>query len=181
MSCTLVIGGARSGKSKCAEHLARKWEMEGTGPVIYLATAQITDEEMGKRIKRHQDERPSHWLTVEEPLCPHEAIRHFSKEQIVILDCLSLLLNNWMFLGDCSEEQFFSRVHELCSTIAQSEARIIVVTNEVGQGIVPADGVTRKYRDWLGWFNQEMAQIASTVIWVVAGIPVDLRKVRYDI
>ncbi len=180
MACTLVIGGARSGKSSYAERFAQKLEKEEQKSVIFIATAEVTDKEMENRIKRHKNERPQHWLTIEEPLNPHEIIPGFTENQIVILDCLSLLLNNWIFIDDCSEEQFFERAHALSSAIERTEAQVIMVTNEVGQGIVPADEITRKYRDWLGWLNQEIARVSSSVILVVAGIPVDLRKVCLD-
>jgi adenosylcobinamide kinase/adenosylcobinamide-phosphate guanylyltransferase len=146
--------------------------------VVYLATSQASDAEMAERILRHQRRRPSDWKTVEEPLDVAEWIATHRQPQIVLLDCLSLLLNNWMFLEDCTEERFFQRMDELRGALSSATYPIIVVSNEVGHGIVPGDAISRRYRDWLGLLNQTIADISEKTIFVVAGIPVDLKKFR---
>lgn len=174
--CTFVLGGARSGKSTFAERWAsRLSEIHGL-PVTYVATAQASDREMEDRILRHRIRRPDDWLTVEEPLDVANWIARQTEPKVIIVDCLTLLLNNWMWLERCSESQFVARMEELVTAIAQSTSHIVVVSNEAGQGIVPADPLSRQYRDWLGLLNQAIAKQAEVVIWMVAGIPIDLKK-----
>ncbi len=174
----MVLGGARSGKSTFAEALAHRLSEQRALPVTYIATAQRSDREMEQRIALHQNRRPDTWTTVEEPLNAANWIAQQTQPQVVLLDCLSLLVNNWMFLEQCSEASFFARMDQLTQTLTQSTGPIVVVSNEVGQGIVPNDPLTRQYRDYLGLLNQAVAKVSDSVIWVVAGIPVDLRKIQ---
>ena len=178
---TFVLGGARSGKSSFAEQLALRISEIHSMNVTYVATAQVSDDEMQERIQRHRLGRPSQWETAEIPLNVSNWLQTERGPQVILIDCLSLLLNNWMFLEGCDEEQVFLRIDALVSAMAETEHRVIVVSNEVGQGIVPGDGVSRRYRDWLGVMNQKTAQSAEKVIWVVAGIPVDLRKLQVSL
>lgn len=180
MAITLVLGGARSGKSSFAERYAAKVSTGSAGetrPVVYLATAEGLDEEMKTRIAKHQAVRPRAWATIEEPLEVSKVFQELTAlpvPPVILLDCLSLLLSNWMFRGWDVEGHIESFLVELL----EYPGPVIVVSNEVGSGIVPADALTRNYRDWLGWFNQSVARGAESVLFVVAGIPVDLRKLE---
>jgi adenosylcobinamide kinase/adenosylcobinamide-phosphate guanylyltransferase len=179
VTVTLVTGAARSGKSAVAERMAaRQAERLGLREVVYIATAQASDDEMALRIRRHRETRPVDWRTVEEPLDVAAIVAREWASPVIVIDCLALLLNNWMFLGECDEAGFSSRRDELVSRIAEHPGAIVCVTNEVGSGIVPADPATRRYRDWLGWLNQAVASRASQVLLVVAGIAVDLRQLE---
>jgi len=181
VGCTFVLGGARSGKSTFAEQLAGRLSEQHVLPVAFVATAQSTDGEMAERILRHRKQRPEGWLTVEEPLHVADWVMKQKKPRVILLDCLALLLNNWMFLEKCTERQFLARLEQLVTAISQSPSYVIVVSNEVGQGIVPADPLSRQYRDWLGLLNQAVAKQAESVIWVVAGIPVDMKKLQVSL
>ncbi len=174
MKSVFVLGGARSGKSGYAERLARTLAAERRLSVTFVATAQATDEEMADRIERHREARPRDWETVEEAFDIVPILRRQRTDQLIIVDCLSLLLNNWMYAG-CSEELYRRRVNALADAVTMAVGSVIMVSNEVGAGIVPADGLSRQYRDWLGWLNQRMAAVASSVVWMVAGIPVTVK------
>lgn len=182
MTVVLVLGGARSGKSAFAERLAAaaaRKSSAGTG-VVYLATAQASDEEMARRILRHQAERPASWETVEEPLHVAGRLRQLADRPVILLDCLSLLINNWMMLESCDEAGWAERKAALLEALVACSGLVICVSNEVGQGIVPADELSRRYRDWLGWTHQDVAAVASSVYWVAAGIPVELKALRFE-
>lgn len=181
MGYTFVLGGARSGKSSFAEQLALRMSEIHSMNVTYVATAQVSDDEMQERIHRHRSGRPPQWDTAEIPLDVSTWLQTERAPQVILIDCLSLLLNNWMFLDGCEEEQVFARIDQLVVEMTETKHQVIVVSNEVGQGIVPRDGVSRRYRDWLGVMNQKVAQCAEKVIWVVAGIPVDLRKMQVSL
>ncbi len=180
MAITFVLGGARSGKSSFAERYAAKVSAtseEKPRPVVYLATAQALDEEMKTRIGVHQAQRPSDWKTVEEPLNLPQVLTELTQwpvPPIILVDCLSLLLSNWMSAGYDIPEQMES----FLAALQAYPATMVVVSNEVGFGIVPANALAREYRDWLGWFNQSIAAKAQSVLFVVAGIPIDLRKLE---
>lgn len=178
MGYTFVLGGARSGKSTYAERLTRHLSELHSLPVMYIATAEVSDDEMEARIMRHRKQRPTAWQTVEIPLQVAEWILKHPAPQVILINCFSLLLNNWMFLENSNEAEVFQRIDHLVMTLAQSKNPIVVVSNEVGQGIVPADGLSRNYRDWLGLMNQRIAAYAETVVWVIAGVPVDLKKIQ---
>ncbi|MHB1629594.1 MAG: bifunctional adenosylcobinamide kinase/adenosylcobinamide-phosphate guanylyltransferase [Bacilli bacterium] len=178
MAVAFVFGGARSGKSAIAERLAASRQEGRAGSVLYIATAQASDGEMAERIRRHQTARPRDWLTVEEPLQVAGAVRKHADVPVILIDCLSLLVNNWMFLGRCDGAGFEYRKQELVAALQDFHGLAVCVSNEVGQGIVPADAATRQYRDWLGWLNQAVAAVADPVYWVAAGIPVDVRSLE---
>lgn len=181
---TLIIGGARSGKSSFAEQAARQQD----GQVVYLATAQALDEEMRQRIGRHQRNRPASWVSVELPVhigrqWPALGI----KADVVILDCLTLLVNNLLMAaiedpGHPNEDRAIQavsvEVDELFEAIRQSQADWLVVSNEVGLGLVPPNPLGRLYRDLLGLTNQRFAAQADQVFWMVAGIPVPIHPFR---
>lgn len=173
---TLILGGARSGKSSYAQLLA-----DETGKsVTFLATAQALDEEMSTRIQKHRAERPDSWETLEVP-CNIASHVPQIKSEVVILDCVTLLISNLLmqFVKDdlVNERPFTTAVQkeieELIATLRAPEQKQdwIIISNEVGLGLVPPYQMGRVYRDALGWANQRLAQEADKVIFMVAGIP----------
>lgn len=178
MKSTLIIGGARSGKSHFAQELALKTG----GAVLFVATAEAGDDEMKQRIEAHRKSRPSAWQTLEATTrIGRQITRNTSGATTVIIDCITLLMNNvFQQLGEESEAALLEReamaeIGELMACIDQSDASFIIVTNEAGLGIVPTDRVSRLYRDLLGRANQRLAQHADEVILMVAGIPVTIK------
>lgn len=174
---TLILGGARSGKSSYAENLAR----QQSGSVLYVATAVAFDDEMRVRIARHQAERPSHWQTLEAPTQTGTAIAQVPATDMVLLDCLTVLANNIIapmpepFDGGAAEAALNAEIDELLMAYAASEAEWIIVSNEVGLGIVPAYPLGRIYRDALGRANQRLAAMADQVLFMVAGLPLTVK------
>jgi len=174
MSITLILGGARSGKSSHAQSLA-----EGSGkPVTFLATAQALDEEMSARIQKHRAERPADWETLEVP-CDIVSHGPQIKSDVVILDCITLLVSNLLMQlvkEDRVDEVPFmlavqKEVEGLIGIIRGQEQQWFIISNEVGLGLVPPYQMGRVYRDALGWANQRLAREADNVIFMVAGIP----------
>lgn len=162
----LVLGGARSGKSRCAEALAAASGME----CIYIATAQVGDAEMAARIDRHRATRDTTWHTVEEPLRLAQVLRdHAGPGRCLLVDCLTLWLTNLLIAEDA--DLFAHERAQLLDTLPQLEGRIIMVSNEVGQGIVPMAALARRFVDESGWLHQELAARSDRVFWVVAGLP----------
>lgn len=178
----LILGGARSGKSAYARRLASA----GPEPIMFLATLEAGDEEMRRRIERHRSDRPDNWLTLEEPADPVEALRRISPAPAtVILDCLSGWVAN-VLLGtageepspddaDRAEQDVLQRVDRLLDWQREAAARLIIVSNETGLGIVPAYPLSRVYRDVLGLAHQRSAAAADEVYFLVAGIPQTLK------
>lgn len=183
---TLVTGGARSGKSDFAEALTK--ELAGD-QAIYLATAAICDDEMAERVKQHQARRPAAWKTIEryQGFDSQEFAQSIQGSKALLLDCVGFLLNNVMYetIRDREDythqemEEVESRVEqELQSLIQATRAagvNLVMVTNEVGMGIVPADRMTRYYRDILGRANRLIAKEADSVYLLVAGIPLQIK------
>lgn len=177
-SVHLVIGGARSGKSRLAEQLAKDANQNLNKDVVYIATATIYDDEMKQRVKRHIDDRPSHWLTVEEPLELAQAIAdHANESTCIVVDCLTLWLSNLLMdeSRENNDELLTKHKEHLLEVLAKSRSQIILVTNEVGQGIVPMGELSRRFVDEAGWLHQDIARIAEKVTLVVAGLPVALK------
>jgi len=174
---TLVLGGARSGKSTYAEQLAHA----SGQPVTYVATAQAWDEEMAARIVAHQAQRPADWTTVEAPLAVGQAIAAADPTPVVLIDCLTLLANNVLgALLDAedlvaAEAALRAEVDGLLAVYAEHPGVWIVVSNEVGLGIVPAYPLGRVYRDVLGRANQRLAAAADEVVFMVAGLPLKVK------
>lgn len=180
---TLVLGGARSGKSDYAEELAAQMGAR----VLYVATAEARDDEMRARVVAHQARRPSDWTTLEAPLRVGEVLRSYpaaAGAQVVLLDCLTLLVSNVILQGgpDAPEPDaqtawgwVKAEVEGLLAAHRALGANLIVVSNEVGLGVVPPYSLGRIYRDCLGWANQALARAADHVILLVAGLPVDLK------
>ena len=175
---TLILGGARSGKSAYAQSLA-----EETGKsVTFLATAQALDDEMSVRIQKHRAERPARWETLEIPL---DIAAHLEqiRSEIVILDCVTLLVTNLLMRfvkNDLVEEAPFmasvqKEMSELLSGLHKTGQDWLIISNEVGLGLVPEYQMGRAYRDGLGWANQTLARAADQVIFMVAGIPTVIR------
>jgi len=175
---TLILGGARSGKSSHALKLA-----EETGkPITFIATAQAFDEEMSIRIQKHKSERPADWQTLEVPFGIASHVKKIQSE-VVILDCVTLLASNLMMQfvkDDLVDEELFMQaiqleIEELLSTIRESDQHWLVVSNEVGLGLVPPYQMGRVYRDGIGWANQRLAKEADEVMFMVAGIPMKVK------
>ncbi len=172
-SLTLVLGGARSGKSDHAQRLVE----HGGGKVLFVATATASDEEMQARIAAHRRARPAHWETIEAPRRVGEALRAASSAEWILLDCMTLLVNNILvgFAEPVAETDFYRAVDEelegLLDAILKSNAKWVIVSNEVGLGLVPAYPLGRFFRDALGRANQRLAQAADTVLFMVSGIP----------
>ncbi|MFC4454232.1 bifunctional adenosylcobinamide kinase/adenosylcobinamide-phosphate guanylyltransferase [Deinococcus sonorensis] len=169
-SLIYVTGGARSGKSRYAEQRASA--LDG-GQVTYLATAQAFDDEMADRIRRHRADRPAGWHTLEEPLEVVEAVQRVSG--VVLLDCLSLWVSNQMLRGD-SDEAMLRAADDLIAARHRRRGPLVVVSNEVGLGIVPDNPLARRFRDVLGWVNQRVAADSDEAWMLVSGLPLQLKE-----
>src|ERR1700678_2218321 len=165
---TLVLGGVRSGKSHYAQQLG-----ERAARVVFVATATAgDDDEMQRKVERHQSSRPLHWQTVEEPLRLAEAIARYGPScDLMIIDCLTFFAAN--LLDAQGDEQ--SAVEALCKALQSPPCSIVLVSNEVGSGVVPAYPSGRRFRDLLGEMNQSVARVASNVLLLVAGLPLVLK------
>jgi adenosylcobinamide kinase/adenosylcobinamide-phosphate guanylyltransferase len=165
---TLVLGGARSGKSRYAEGLVDRHP----GRRTYLATAEVLDAEMAARVKAHRDRRDSDWKTVEEPLALAAALKAETEQgAAVLVDCLTLWLGN--LLGrerDCEQE-----IDGLIAAVGQFGGPVVFVSNEVGLGIVPDNALARRFRDLAGTLHQRLAEKADHVVFVAAGLPMNLK------
>lgn len=161
---TLLIGGARAGKSDLAMSLASKED----APVVFIATARASDEEMAERIRRHRLERPSAWTTIEEPLDLEDALGRAADGATAIMDCLTLWVSNLLEDG-CDDEEVTARAEAAADRARDRAGLTIAVTNEVGAGIVPMHPLARRYRDLLGRVNAIWAGRASRAVLVVAG------------
>ncbi len=183
----LILGGARSGKSTFAERLA----MQSGKRVAFIATATASDEDMQDRIARHRASRPTAWKTIEEPLDLVGALKEAGNEaDVILLDCMTLWLSNWMgqpafadetdgvVLKNSSTESALAITEALLAavkTLAVGKT-VLIVSNEVGLGIVPMHPLSRAYRDTLGWVNQRITRNAERVYLMVAGLAVDIKK-----
>lgn len=166
----LVLGGARSGKSGFASRLA---ETKFKRP-LYLATAEALDAEMSDRIRHHRMARGSRWLCAEEPLDIHRVLLHPPTTcDVILLDCLTLWLSN-VLLKEGSKA-VASRKGKLMAALRKPGRPVIIVSNEVGMGIVPEHALGREFRDLAGWLNQEVSAIADTVVFVAAGLPLVMK------
>jgi len=171
-----ITGGARSGKSTFAEKRA----LEFGAPLGYLATAQTLDSEMDERVMRHRERRGVEWCTIEEPIhLPQELARCDGQYRAILVDCLTLWLSNLLFKyeedsGRC-EERIHEDLQQLKSTLQGMVTPVILVSNEVGMGIVPDNRLARLFRDIAGTANQAMAGAADEVHVVISGIPLRLK------
>lgn len=185
----LVLGGARSGKSTFAERLAQ----DSRRTVAFIATATASDDDMRQRIERHRGQRPTEWSTIEEPLNLAFAVRQAaSQADVLLLDCMTLWVSNWLFtqgqIDDTSSvilpyyESVLAEINKLLAAFSALDARkdLIIVTNEVGSGVVPAYTSGRLYRDVLGLVNQRLAAMADRVYLMVAGLGIDIKRLHEE-
>ncbi len=172
MPYTFLIGGARSGKSSLAVRLASAVD----GPVVVVATAEARDDDMAERIRAHRSSRPDGWQTVEAPIGLLDAVDGAGEDACVVLDCLTLWVSNAIEAG-ASGEEVDAEARTVTSILAGRPAPSVVVSNEVGLGIVPANALARAYRDVLGRVNASFAAEASRSLFVVAGRGLPLQEV----
>ena len=174
---TLVLGGARSGKSSYAEQLA----ITSGLPVTYIATALVFDDEFGQRVAHHKNRRLSHWKTVEQAHDLAQALQIYVKEgECVIVDCLSLWLAQCI-CPDCAQpdtKDWQSERDALLQVLPRLAGKVILVSNEVGMGIVPLGAINRQFQDEQGRLNQAVAQIADEVVFIAAGLPLKLKDLK---
>jgi adenosylcobinamide kinase / adenosylcobinamide-phosphate guanylyltransferase len=169
---TLVLGGVRSGKSRYALRLAA-----GAQRVTFLATAEPRqDEEMLRKIERHQAERPRHWKTIEEPLNLERAILSVTDCNLLLIDCLTLFAGKLLEVYGEDQASIAAKVDAFCEALVTTSIPVVVVSNEVGSGVVPAFELGRRYRDLLGEINQRVAALAEQVVLMVAGLPLVLKN-----
>ncbi len=165
----LILGGARSGKSTLAQQRA---EQSGLA-VTYIATARVLDREMAERIVRHRQSRPAGWRLLEEPLALAQALQiHAAADRCLLVDCLTLWLSN---LLAASEERLRYEKQTLLEILPALPGYLILVSSEVGQGIVPVNPLARRFRDEAGWLHQALAQHCERVTLTVAGLPLTLK------
>lgn len=170
-SITLVLGGARSGKSRFAQKLAARHS-----PVAFVATAQPSDEEMRQKIERHKADRPAGWVTIEEPLLLDTVLEDRADEfRLLLIDCLTLYTSNLMTAEKSDAEAVLLRADRLCAALRSIESSVVLVSNEVGSSMVPAYPSGRMFRDLLGEINQRVATVADNVVLMVAGLPLLLK------
>ncbi len=170
--CMLVIGGARSGKSRFALDVCNGLGKER----IFLATGQALDREMAERIRRHREERGDEWMTVEEPIKLAESIRDLDAEgRVILIDCLTLWLNNLFLEYHEDQEAIVRALSDLERQLRTAQGAVVVVSNEVGMGIVPDNALSRRFRDTAGSANQRIAGIARKVVAIIAGTPLVLK------
>ncbi len=182
----MILGGARSGKSAMAERMAR----EMGGRVTFVATAQPLDEEMRRRIAKHREARPAEWRTVEEPLDLPVALKKATAESdVVLVDCLTLWLSNqlcrieapegsqgWHEATEGLARELERSASQMVEAVRSAEATALLISNEVGLGLVPPTTLGRAYRDLLGLVNRRLAAEADQVLLMVAGLAVDLKQ-----
>lgn len=169
----LVIGGCRSGKSRYALELATQATERNR---IFVATCMPGDNEMEERVRRHQKERSQSWTTVEAPLSLAEAVdKHGLQGNVIVVDCLTLWLSN-LLLEINNPEEIEVHIKRLIQSLKSSQCPVFLVSNEVGTGIVPENRLARRFRDVAGFANQSVAACSDMVIWMVAGIPVTIKK-----
>ena len=163
----LILGGQRSGKSRYAESLAAQFV-----DVSYIATAEIFDAEMQTRLEMHQQQRPKHWQTIEAPLDLVSAINH-SQYNTVLIDCLTLWLSNALHYD--TAQQWQQRKSAFIQCLQQSNKQIYLVSNEVGQGVIPDNALARQFVDQSGWLHQDIGKVAHYVTFVTAGFAQTLK------
>jgi adenosylcobinamide kinase/adenosylcobinamide-phosphate guanylyltransferase len=169
---TLITGGARSGKSMQALQLALPYQRK-----FFVATGQALDHEMAARIEFHRTTRPPDFLTVEEPVQVVAALEKLgTSADVVVLDCLTLWISNLMHRHGIDDDPVLEEADKLAAALKQASFATIVVTDEVGSGIVPTDhSESRRFRDLLGWTNQKVAAVADQMLMMVAGLPLKLK------
>jgi adenosylcobinamide kinase/adenosylcobinamide-phosphate guanylyltransferase len=167
----LITGGCRSGKSRFALDYANQYFSKK----LYLATCEALDEEMAQRIEHHKKMRSPEWQTIEEPIEIVNKIRRYGDEvDVILLDCITLWLSN-LLMRRKNDSEIMEEVSRLIDTMKEKRTSFILVSNEVGLGIVPVDPLSRRFRDLSGMANQKIAEVVNTVILMVSGIPIFLK------
>lgn len=170
---SLVLGGARSGKSEYAERLVEQSQTNK----VYLATGQAGDVEMQARIATHRARRGASWTTIEEPLDLAQAIlSHAAPDKALLVDCLTLWLSNLMG----ADRDVDAECDRLVAILAETQAPVALVSNEVGLGIVPENALARQFRDHQGRLNQRVAEVAGLVVFMAAGLPLVMKSPEWD-
>jgi adenosylcobinamide kinase/adenosylcobinamide-phosphate guanylyltransferase len=168
---TLVLGGVRSGKSRWAQEFAGNFER-----VAYIATAQARDAEMQAKIRRHREDRPAHWQTLEEPLeLARVLMAHGENFELLLIDCLTVFVSNLMEAAETDPASMGRGIDAFLEALNLAPASVVLVSNEVGSGVVPPYPAGRIYRDALGELNQRVAAVADNVVLMVAGLPLALK------
>ncbi|QXO18903.1 MULTISPECIES: bifunctional adenosylcobinamide kinase/adenosylcobinamide-phosphate guanylyltransferase [Vibrio] len=179
MSIHLILGGARSGKSSYAERQARQ-HLASTpdGRLHYVATAIAFDDEMRERIVHHQQQRGGDWQEHEAPTQLAQTLAEMQAGDVVLVDCLTLWLNNVIYNDGqtMNATQIRQQVEQLAQSLARTQATVLLVSNEVGMGVVPMGEVSRLFVDHAGWMNQAIAAVADSVVLVAAGLPLTLKS-----
>lgn len=170
----LILGGARSGKSRLAEKIAKDSDLS----VTYVATAQVWDDEMRDRIDHHQAQRPQEWQLIEEPLYLAECLQRIDQNapetgQVILVDCLTLWMSNLLMNEDQNLQ--LAECQKLLAVLPTLKSEIILVSNETGLGVVPMGEITRKFVDESGRLHQQLGQISDKVLFCVAGFPMTLK------
>ncbi|WP_324708173.1 bifunctional adenosylcobinamide kinase/adenosylcobinamide-phosphate guanylyltransferase [Pseudomonas fragi] len=166
----LILGGARSGKSRLAEKLAA----ESGCVVTYIATSQPLDGEMNERVRHHRERRPGHWALIEEPIELARILRDNARaDTCLLVDCLTLWLTNLLMLED--PQRLSAERDALLQCLAELPGEIVFVSNETGMGVVPLGELTRRYVDEAGWLHQALAERCQRVVLTVAGLPLTLK------
>jgi adenosylcobinamide kinase/adenosylcobinamide-phosphate guanylyltransferase len=169
---TLIIGGCRSGKSAEALRMAEALEADRR---LFVATCRPYDAEMRTRIERHRRARDASWETLEVPLALSAALEtHNDRRHVILVDCLTLWITNLM-LDAQPEDAVTAQISGLTQALKAMRCPVILVANEVGQGIVPENPMARRFRDWAGMVNQQVAACADQVMWMMAGIPMKIK------
>lgn len=172
MGYTLVLGGARSGKSRYAQRAAEAAAASSGAIPIAVVTAQIYDDEMAERVTNHREERGDVWDTIEAPLILPQAIAALKDDDVAVIDCMTLWLTNMML----ADKDIGQQTRELLTALTSTQAEIWVVSNEVGWGIVPDNALARRFRDEAGRLNQALAESAAHTVLIVAGMKLDLTR-----
>ena len=174
----MITGGSRSGKSRHAQQLGESLP----GQKLFIATCPVTDEEMRQRIERHRlDRQGAGWQTVEETVDLEQALTANGAAEVVLIDCLTLWINNLLFTdaaNSLDEEAVSVKARKLAEACRARSGVVIMVTNEVGLGIVPENALARRYRDLVGRCNQEIAAAADKVIMSICGIPLNVKETK---
>ena len=172
MGYTLVLGGARSGKSRYAQRAAEAAAASSGANPIAVVTAETYDDEMAERVTNHREERGDVWDTIEAPLNLPQAIAALKDDDVAVIDCMTLWLTNVML----ADKDIGQQTRELLTALTSTQAEIWVVSNEIGWGIVPDNALARRFRDEAGWLNQALAESAAQSVLIVAGMKLDLAR-----
>ena len=174
MPNTLILGGIRSGKSRLAEERVSHIQAGQSASVVYVATGEAGDEEMARRIRQHQARRPRDWGLVEAPVELAAVLgAHAAPNSLLLIDCMSLWLSNLLHAGD---DVFARERAAFLESLSGFPGQVVVVSNEVGLGIIGMEALTRRYCDELGRLNQDLAACCDTVMMSVAGLPLVLKQ-----